>query len=77
MAYKETPIKVKWQLHPFYSCDALKRVQSVCVINERLNKLTIYEPRHEKTCLRDFPTRSDTNRVVESTDNYGLGILGL
>ena len=25
-----------------------------------------YEPRHEKTCLSGFPTRSDTNRPVQS-----------
>ena len=25
----------------------------------------IIEPRHEKTCLRDFPTRPDTNRPVQ------------
>ena len=38
----------------------------------------LYEPRHDKTCLREFPTRPDTNRpaqpqkfeisVIESTD---------
>ena len=24
-----------------------------------------FEPRHEKTCLLGFPTRSDTNRAVQ------------
>ena len=24
--------------------------------------LFIYEPRHDKTCLREFPTRPDTNQ---------------
>ena len=27
--------------------------------------LDSYEPRHDKTCLRDFPTRPDTNRPVQ------------
>ena len=25
----------------------------------------IYEPRHDKTCLREFPTRPDTNRPAQ------------
>ena len=25
----------------------------------------IYEPRHEKMCLREFPTRSDSNRPAQ------------
>ena len=24
-----------------------------------------YEPRHDKTCLREFPTRPDTNQPVQ------------
>ena len=37
-------------------------------INDRMGKVSwfslckVYEPRHEKTCLRVFPTRPDTNR---------------
>ena len=43
----------------------------------------LFEPRHEKTCLREFPTRPDTNRParpqklarVSKFRLYNLGIL--
>ena len=30
-----------------------------------LKLLDIYEPRHDKMCLREFPTRPDTNRSAQ------------
>ena len=27
--------------------------------------INIFEPRHDKTCLREFPTRPDTNRPAQ------------
>ena len=32
-----------------------------------LQLVKIYEPRHDKTCLREFPTRPDTNRPAHCT----------
>ena len=30
-----------------------------------LKHLNLYEPQHEKTCLREFPTRPDINRPAQ------------
>ena len=35
--------------------------QSMCHVSIRV----LYEPRHDKTCLREFPTRLDTNRPAQ------------
>ena len=34
-----------------------------------------YEPRHDKTCLREFPTRPDTNRPAQPQKLASLEIL--
>ena len=34
-------------------------------LSERWNLYLIVEPRHEKTCLRECPTRSDSNRPAQ------------
>ena len=35
--------------------------QSMCHVSIRV----LYEPRHDKMCLREFPTRPDTNRPAQ------------
>ena len=35
------------------------------MLNPDGHVVTIIEPRHDKTCLREFPTRPDTNRPAQ------------
>ena len=37
----------------------------------------MYEPRHDKTCLREFPTRPDTNRPAQIEARSSLEILAI
>ena len=38
-----------------------QNTQLICIVFSSSNNTELNEPRHEKTCLREFPTRSDSN----------------
>ena len=59
LAWSETPEDTfcRAVAHMFYCTQIITLGSNVL--------LDIYEPRHEKTCLQEFPTRSDSNRPAQ------------
>ena len=37
-------------------------------MKEQFHYIYVFEPRLDKTCLREFPTRPDTNRPCAATE---------
>ena len=47
----------------YFTCHLFRNIADVTLIN--IQHMKIYEPRHDKMCLREFPTRPDTKRPAQ------------
>ena len=45
-------------------CKVYEATLSPSALKLKLKVFQIFEPRHEKTCLREFPTRSDSTGLL-------------
>ena len=69
----DTPRKIEHHLSVFWPLLSMQMADSL-IQKEGAN---IIEPRHDKMCLREFPTRPDTNQPAQSQRLASLEILDL